>query len=136
MNNSRKQKEYSTTLYSEDIRHAINCLDYIPVSIVANVFRLNPKQMASVSKKSTNHFYSVNCDSSKAKRGVAKRGRAKIMCNRSVEAAANLHYIGYTIKEIAAMFGDVDDTTVNKALRKYHGYTSDCKAFNKPVNVK
>lgn len=113
-------KRYTTTLFTEDIKNAINCAKTIPLPVVANVFRLLPNQLNNVKRGRTTGTYSINCTSGIKSRGVKKAAPA-CMGNRSIEAAATLQYMGYTQKEIAEMFG-VTHQTISRLLINYHGY--------------
>lgn len=129
----RKSRCYSNALYIEDLKHARNCLSYLAPEIVANIFRLNPRQMESAVSGNLSHSYSVNSASVRKAKGLSMRGRNKVMTERSVEAAATLHYLGFTLKEIAKMYGTVDYTTIGKALTKYHGYINDRRTIDAVV---
>lgn len=86
--------------------------------------------MASAVNGDLSHSYSINSASVRKAKGLTMRGRNKVMTARSVEAAATLHYFGFTFKEIAKMYGTVDYTTIGKALGKYHGYINDRRSID------
>lgn len=104
-----------STVYQQDIKTARNMLDAYSPQEVINLFRLTPAQAKYIEnvEKPINRFKDINENS---------KTRPRVMTPAMVEVAANLYmFQNCPMYEIAKLYS-VDNSTVSRALKSYHGF--------------